>query len=754
MNITRGPAAVLEGTEIPDSVAQALALGWSVIPCRRDKRPCLSWKQFQSRKPTPEEIRSWQSEYSPWAWAVITGTVSGVVVLDFDGETGDRTRAALKLTPHVKTGSGGSHVYVDHPGWGTTTVNGKSKQILGEHFPGLDIRGDGGYAVFCGQNESGSYQWVRKMRPDPLDTVPNNLRALLGLLHPPESGTHRASTKSRTHANDRVGADRLIGRALEQAAAGRNDAGFWLAAQLRDNSYSRPEAEAALSEFASRVPPVNSKEQDEPYTRAEALASVEQAYQHSHREPWAKPRSPVAVKSPVGTVPSRHPRATDLEGFRFSDLANAELMVKWYGRDLHYCHTWRKWLAWDAQRWKIDDTGAVYRRAADTVRLLYEVAGTIEDSEKHKKLARYALTCESKRKLDAMIALAESQLDIVVLPDQFDRDKWLLNLDNGTLDLRTGERREHRREDLITKLAPVPYNPEAKAPLFENFLNDIFAGSQDLIRFVQRGIGYALTGDTSEQCLFIPWGGGDNGKSTLVETILSLVGDYGMFTPPETLLAKRHDGIPNDLARLRGARFGAAVETEEGKHLAESRIKQMTGGDTISARFMRGEWFDFKPEFKVFLATNHKPQIKGTDHAIWRRIRLVPFTVRIPPDKQDKHLAEKLLDELPGVLNFAVQGCLDWQRDGLQPPVEVTRATAEYRDENDQVGRCIAECCVTGDDFQVKARPLYQEYRRWATEVGEDLLTETAFARRLGEKGFAKKHTRSGTIYYGIGLKG
>ena len=736
-------------------MARALSLGWSVIPCRRDKRPCLSWKQFQSRKPTPEEIQSWHSRYNPSAWAVITGAVSGVVVLDFDGETGHQTRTKLKLTPHVKTGSGGSHIYIDHPGWGTTTVNGKSKTILGERFPGLDIRADGGYAVFCGQNESGSYQWVREMHPDPLNTVPTNLRALLGLLHPPESGTRRppASTNSQTHSRDRVAADRLIGRALEQAAGGRNDAGFWLAAQLRDNGYSRAEAEAILSEFGSRVPPSNSKGHDEPYTRAEALASVEQAYQHSPREPWAtKPHPRVGVKSPITTVPSQHPRATDLAGFRATDLGTAELMTTWYGRDLRYCHTWHKWLVWDGKRWKVDDTGAVVRRAVDTVRSLYDVAATIEDRKERERLVRHALSYEAKKKLDAMIGLAESLLDIVVLPEQLDRDKWLLNVDSGTLDLRSGELREHQREDLITKLAPVPYDPEAKAPLFEKFLNDIFAGNQDVIRFVQTATGYALTGDTSEQCLFITWGDGENGKSTLIETILALVGDYGMFTPPETLLAKRHDGIPNDLARLKGARFVAAVETEEGKQLAESRIKQMTGGDTISARFMRGEWFDFKPEFKCFLATNHKPAIRGTDHAIWRRIRLVPFTVRIPTEKQDKHLAEKLLRELPGVLSFAVQGCLDWQRDGLRPPVEVTRATAEYRDENDQVGHFIGECCATGEYFQFKARPLYQEYRRWATEVGEDLLTETAFARRLADRGFEKKRGRSGNVYLGIGL--
>ena len=296
-----------------------------------------------------------------------------------------------------------------------------------------------------------------------------------------------------------------------------------------------------------------------------------------------RPSTPV----PAVTAPSQHPRAADLDGFRFTDLATAELMVKWYGRELHYSHAWHKWLAWEGKRWKVDDTGAVVRRAADTVRLLYDVAGTIKESKERERLVRHALPYEAKKKLDAMIALAASRLDIVVLPEQLDRNKWLLNVNNGTLDLRTGELREHRREDLITKLAPVRHDPEAKATLFEIFLNDIFAGNQDVIRFVQRAIGYAITGDTSEQCLFITWGGGENGKSTLIETILALAGDYGMFTPPETLLAKRHDGIPNDLA-LKGARFVAAVETEEGKHLAEARIKQMTGGDTISARYMRG----------------------------------------------------------------------------------------------------------------------------------------------------------------------
>ena len=231
-----------------------------------------------------------------------------------------------------------------------------------------------------------------------------------------------------------------------------------------------------------------------------AGGTAEQLRELAAAAPEYAPLPPV----PAVTAASQHPRAADLVGFRFTDLSTAELMTTWYGQDLRYCHVWHKWLAWDGKRWKVDDTGAVVRRAADTVRSLYNIAATIEDRKERERLVRHALSYEAKKKLDATIGLAESLLDIVVLPDQLDVDKWLLNVDNGILDLRNGELREHRREDLITKLAPVRNDPEAKAPLFERFLNDIFAGNQDVIRFAQRAIGYALTGDTSEQCLFIP----------------------------------------------------------------------------------------------------------------------------------------------------------------------------------------------------------------------------------------------------------
>ena len=330
----------------------------------------------------------------------------------------------------------------------------------------------------------------------------------------------------------------------------------------------------------------------------------------------------------------------------------------------------------------------------------------------------------------------------------------LLNVQNGTLDLRTAELRKHRREDLITKLVPTAYDRGATCPQWLRFLHKIFQRDQQLINFVHRSIGYSLTASVSEQCLFLLHGDGANGKSTLVETVLHLMGDYALMTPGDTLLAKRNDGIPNDIARLQGRRFVAAIETGENRRLAESRIKSLTGGDTITARFMRGEFFDFQPEFKIWLATNHKPHVRGADLAIWRRIHLIPFNYTFPRSEQDPDFKQLLIaTELPGILRCSVMGCLDWQKQRLKPPEQVTAATDEYRAGENQVARFIDECCVTGERCEALARPLYQAYRTWSANAGEDALTEKAFAQRMSRCGSTKRRKTRGWTYEGIGLR-
>ena len=455
----------------------------------------------------------------------------------------------------------------------------------------------------------------------------------------------------------------------------------------------------------------------------------------------------------VRQLPGRPETAANM-----TDLGNAERLVEQHGADLHYVYAWDKWLVWDGRVWRIDDTGEVERRAKQTVRGIYVEAADAEIAEARKALAGHAKSSEGRARIEAMISLARSEPGIAITPEQLDADPWALSTLNGTLDLRAGELREHRREDHITKLTSVEYDPDAAAPTWAAFLERILPG-EELRAFVQRAVGYSATGDTSEQCMIINHGGGANGKSTFQEAIAAALGDYAMRAPTEMLLAKRTSGIPNDVARLKGARFVAASETEEGRRLAESLVKDLTGQDTITARFMRAEWFDFEPTHKLWLSTNHKPEIRGTDTAIWRRIRLVPWTVTIPPAQQDKKLPTKLRDELPGILAWIVRGCLEWQREGLRPPDEVRRATGRYRAEMDVLAAFIDEECVVAEHATATAKALYSAYRGWCEENGEKPETQRRFGGRLKERGFESGRittgARKGAVeWYGIGLAG
>jgi putative DNA primase/helicase len=438
-------------------------------------------------------------------------------------------------------------------------------------------------------------------------------------------------------------------------------------------------------------------------------------------------------------------------GYNLTDLGNARRLVHRHGRNLRYCWLWRKWLVWDGKRWVKDDTGEVYRLAKETVSSIYQEAAAAPNDEARKELGKHATRSEAGARIKEMVDLARS--DVPVMPDELDASPDLLNTESGTIDLRTGELREHRREDLITKIAPTTYRPDAAAPTWEAFLERVLPG-EDLRAFVQRAVGYSATGDTSEQCMFINHGGGANGKSTFQEAIAAALGDYAMRAPTEMLLAKRSDGVPNDVARLKGARFVSASETEEGRRLAESRIKDLTGQDTITARFMKAEWFDFAPTHKLWLSTNHKPEIRGTDAAIWRRIRLVPWAVTIPPAEQDKKLPIALRHELAGILAWVVRGCLQWRREGLQAPDEVRKATGEYRAEMDVLAGFLVECCELDTGHWEYAKDLYECYKRWCDENGERPEPQRKFGGRLGERGFQRDRggSRGAGIWRGVRL--
>ena len=373
--------------------------------------------------------------------------------------------------------------------------------------------------------------------------------------------------------------------------------------------------------------------------------------------------------------------ANEIEAEHLTDLGNAMRFARQHSKDTRFCYEGRRWLSFNGIRWEKDNMGEIEGKAKKTVRSIYEEASKIKDENARKELATFALRSESSQKIKAMLSLAESEPKIPILANDFDSNTYALNVLNGTIDLRTGELKPHNPSNLITKLCPVKYDPKQKSPLWEKFLNEIMDGNDELISFLQKVIGYSLTGDTREQCFFIFYGTGANGKTTFLQTISTLLNDYAQQSPTETFMLRRFGGVPNDVARLKGKRFVSTIEIEQGRRMAESLVKALTGGDTIAARFLFGEFFEFIPQFKLFLGTNHKPVIHGTDLAIWRRIRLIPFLVTIPEEKQDRELVSKLKEELPGILNWAIKGCLAWQKDGLGVPEEVKAATDEYRKE-------------------------------------------------------------------------
>jgi putative DNA primase/helicase len=439
--------------------------------------------------------------------------------------------------------------------------------------------------------------------------------------------------------------------------------------------------------------------------------------------------------------------------YKLTDLGNGERFADFCKEKARFCKKWKSWLVWDGRRWTRDDKNEISIWAKKVIRKMYAEASREADDVKRTALVKHARASENNSRIKAMIERASAEPPMPVIPEELDVKTWLFNCLNGTIDLKTGSIRPHDPNNMMTQLAPVAYNPDAKCPLWLKFLDQVLDGNRELIEFLKRAIGYSLTGVTREQCLFMLHGNGANGKSTFINTIGTMLGDYAKQTPTETLLVKQKGAIPNDIARLVGARLVMASEAEMGQALAESLIKQMTGEDILSARFLHGEWFDFTPTHKVFLGTNHKPVIRGVDHAIWRRIRLIPFNVTIPDEDQDHRLREKLENELEGILAWAVRGCLEWQKQGLGEPDEVADATGEYRQEMDLFGRFLSDCCEIGPAATVSSRDIYQAYAKWCEENGESCMTQSQVVARLQEKAFTKRRVGETKMTTWFGLR-
>jgi len=468
------------------------------------------------------------------------------------------------------------------------------------------------------------------------------------------------------------------------------------------------------------------------------------------REELDAARVAAGVMAVDEAAPTEASDAPKQRKFRCTDLGNAERFAAQHACAVRYVFG-LGWFIWTGARWERDEIGEVTRLAVRTVRSIYVEAAEAPDSEDRKALAKHAKDSESSGALTAMVKLAQSQAELVARAADLDANGMQANCLNGTIGLTAGALGPHRQADMITKLIPVAYDPLAACPVFEAFLARVLP-SEAVRTFLQRFAGYCLTASVVEQVLVFAHGSGANGKSTLVAVLQEMFGSYAKAGAPDLLLAKKGETHPCDQADLLGARLVVCSEIEQGRSWAEVTVKQLTGGDRIKARLMRENFFEFNPTHKLFVLANHKPGVKGTDHAIWRRMRLVPFGQTISEAEKDPHLLAKLRAELPGILRWAVEGCLAWQREGLGCPAEVADATKGYREEHDTMGDYLADRCVLDPATWVSCSDLYASYVAWAEAQGEKPVSQRRMGDALTERGIERSRSGRQRRYKGVRL--
>ena len=787
-------------------------MGWAVFPLRpRTKEPATS-NGFHAAERDPDMVRElWRAHGDGCNIGLRTGPASRVFVLDVDGTTpkggGMRGPEALAMlearclplppTRRVETSAGGFHLYFAWPE--ARELRNRARITLDGQRTGLDCRADGGYVVLPPSvHPSGSvYTWgsERVIADAPL--------WLLDLLDPP-----RVEREIAPPTRLAAGADRWATRALEIAcdrirAAGegmRHEVIYKESAAIGEivggGSLGRGEAEAALIAAGTAT--------------GKGEREVRRAVIDAITRGEANPRRPTERPAPTRTLPepppfdpeeldaltrAEPPQSVDdvldapppvrPEPYRMTDVGNAERLTDRFGGMVRWCVDMPGdgVLVYDGHRWEPDRVRAADKLAKAVARDLVseardaqiaaaraaERANDIAKDDPAKGAAdleakrlsatamrahRWAESSEMGQRLREMMTMARSE--VAVRHDQLDADPWALNTWGGVVNLRTGDIAPHDPHLLMTKItgATARLPPDA-APTWLAFLRRIMGGDEEMVGFIQRVLGYCLTASTREQCLFVLHGAGSNGKSTFLDTVRAVLGDYAMHTRAETFIVKEgSSAIPNDVAALRGARVVTASEIKQGAKLDESLIKEMTGDSAMTARFMRGEFFTFAPTWKVLWALNHRPIIRGTDHGIWRRVYLIPFLEKIEDHEKDLDLGKKLEAERDAILAWMIHGCAMWQEQRLAPPARVIAATKEYRDDMDILKDFLDELCAVGDGQEVGNTELYTAFRRWADDNGEREKSQRWFSQALHDRGFRQAPSRKrGRRWEGLALR-
>jgi putative DNA primase/helicase len=669
---------------------QYAGLGWRVHPLRpRGKVPLLN--DWPSKATTDlDTIRGWWRQWPDANIGLATGRASGCWVLDCDPAHGgletlqmlEDSHGLLPVTPTCLTGGGGDHRYFRMPA-GLDIRN--SASALGA---GLDVRGEGGQVVAppSVHPNGQTYLWLEGQTPFDceLADAPGWLLELVA---------QRATRPAAASAGNGNSGGRV-------PAGGRNVHLTSLAGRLRRGGMTEVAlARALLAENAAVCDPPLPEEE---------------------------------VRGIASSVCRYAP------GYGLTDLGNGERFAAAHRRRLFYCFELGQWGAWSGKAWRLGDEVAVRRAADETTRLIHLEAANTTDPDRRKAIARWAIQSESRQRIAAMLELAKHHMAVAAA--DLDQQPDLLTCENGVIDLRSGALLPYDPELRLTKKVAAAYDPEAGCPQWLSFMEMITCGDGDLEHFLQVAAGYSLTGRTDEQCFFLLFGLGKNGKTTFVETLRRLLGDFAVKISVEALLAHRNgNGATPDLANLRGARFALATEIPQGRALNEALIKDATGSDALVARHLYGNPFTFQPSHKLWVYGNHKPRIKGDDAGVWRRVKIVPFRAIIPSERQ-RPMSDVLADfweERAGILAWAVAGAIQWYANGLPRCVAVDQETEAYRTESDQVTQFLSENCETDAAYRMDKAGLYKAFCDWlGDQYGEKAPGQRWFTTRLLERGY------------------
>jgi len=673
---------------------------WSVFPLRSNRKDPAVLTGYKAASSIPAKIAEWWVKNPSYNVGIPTGGNARLLVIDTDEKNGvsgqeslatlEREYSPLPETLTALTANGGMHRYFLLP-LGVTARNRTAVR------PGIDVRCEGGYVVAPPSVVDGkSYSWIDETLP-----VVEAPDWLVTVIAAPSQPTSKGNLES--------------GGVFAQGS--RNDQLFrFVMTQLRLGTHQDKMAEVAESANDSMcVPPLENDEVEQIVTNALRIYA-------------------------------------DQLKVRLSDLGNSSKLAELHGDKVRYVFDQKCWLLWNGAYWEVAPEEKIVALARDVPKTLAMEAAKLPSGPTKTQLAKFAMRSEALTKIRAMVELFKSEPAVGVSTSMLDQRGLILPVKNGTIDLRTGRFSEPDRNLLVTQIAGTSYDPDAKAPRWEAFLTQIMDGDAALVAYLQRVLGYVLTASTEEHCLFFLYGYGANGKSTFLNIVLALLGALGTQAASETLMDKRSGGgTSSDLARLRGKRFVAMSESDDGRHLNEAQVKSLTGGDMVVARELYQSVIHFNPTHKLFLASNHMPVIKSTDHGIWRRIRLIPFKVTIKEQDRNPNLENELRKEFPGILNWALTGCLEWQHSGMPLPKAVQDATSEYKNEMDIVGAWIAENCVVSPCYYVSAADAYKSFKTWCEENYNISFSKSRFGRMIRERGI-EVGMKNGRIYKGLAL--